>query len=290
MVPDPQPGSSTSGGAADQKGLVPWLRRHARKGLIAVGVAVLGGAGLAITNWVRDKSEDTTHKVLVGLSGGPIDVTVMPEGEFTSGHVFAPYYVIPRDQVAGPPEAGKARVQRIADQGAVLGDAWTVDHGGIPGSPQIIRLELSGKSDKKVMITGLQPQVLSSDPPVSGWYVANPGCGVQPVRIATLNLDAPAPVRGFFDEGGRERPLLLTVTKDDHEQLELHASTRRAAVTWKAKIFYRSPEGSGSVTIPEGDPFKVTSETASEGFRPDFAGSRPSLAREPGWDQGITAC
>jgi len=273
MVPDPQPGSSTSGGAADQKGVVPWLRRHARKGLIAVGVAVLGGAGLAITNWVRDKSEDTTHKVLVGLSGGPIDVTVMPEGEFTSGHVFAPYYVIPRDQVAGPPEAGKARVQRIADQGAVLGDAWTVDHGGIPGSPQIIRLELSGKSDKKVMITGLQPQVLSSDPPVSGWYVANPGCGVQPVRIATLNLDAPAPVRGFFDEGGRERHLLLTVTKDDHEQLELHASTRRAAVTWKAKIFYRSPEGSGSVTIPEGGPFKVTSETASEAQPRRLAGS-----------------
>jgi hypothetical protein len=261
-----------------------------RKGAVALAVAFLAGIGLAITNWARDRGEDTANKVIVGLSGGPINVKVVPEGEFSSGHVFAPYYVIPRDWVANPREAGQARLERIAEQGAVLGDAWTEGHGGMPGSPQIIRLELSGKSDKRVTITGLRPQVLSSGPPVKGWYVASPGCGAQPVRIANLNLDAPAPVRGFFDEGGRERHLALSVTRDDREQLELHASTRRAAVTWKAQVFYSSADGSGSVTVPEGAPFKVTSETASEGFRTDFAGSRPSVTREPAWDKGITAC
>lgn len=290
MVPDPQAAPAKSADGTERQGWGRLLGGRTRKWVLGLGAAFLAGIGLAISNWAKDRGEETANKVIVGLSGGPLNVRVVPDGEFVSGHVFAPYYVIPRERVESPRAAGNTQLARITDQGAVLDGAWSEQHGGIPGSPQIVRLELSGKGDKKVTITSVRPHVLSSGPPVKGWYVANPGCGAQPVRIAELNLDAPGPVKGFFDDTGRERHLALSVTRDDREQLELHASTRRAAVTWKAEVFYSSPDGSGSVTIPEGEPFKVTSETASNGYRTNFAGSRPSVSREPGWDKGITAC
>jgi hypothetical protein len=282
MAPDPA-------SAPEGQSLRSFLERHARKVVTALAVAILGGAGLAITSWVKDKSEETTSKVLVSLSGGPIDVRVVPEGQFASGHAFAPYYVVPRAELASPSQVSDAELARVTRAGS-LDPAWAEGHGGMAGSPQIVRLELSGKGDRKVTITGLRPRVMSTDAPMRGWYVASPGCGAQPVRIADLDLDAPRPVRGFFDEGGRRRHLALSVTKTDREQLELHASTRRAAIAWKAELFYASPDGSGSVLIPEGEPFRVTTETASDGFRPDFSGGSPSVAREPGWDKGITAC
>jgi hypothetical protein len=290
-MPDPHAARSTSGtGATKKQGLRGLVTGRLRKGVVALVLAFLAGIGLAMTNWVRDRGEEATTKVISSLSGGPIDVRVVSSGDFVSGHPFAPYYVIPRDRVASPTALGEARLARIANQGTLLGGAWVERHGGVPGSPQVIRLELSGKSDRKVTITGLRPRVLSSGPPMKGWYVTSPGCGAQPVRIADLDLDAPRPVRGFFDEGGRRRHLALTVTRTDREQLELHASTRRALVRWRAEIFYSSADGTGSVLVPEGEPFMVTAETASDGFRPDFASRPPSLAREPGWDEGITAC
>lgn len=181
---------------------------------------------------------------------------------------------------------------RMARQDGFLDVAWAERHGGVPGDPQIARLELSAKSGETVTITGVRARIMRTNPPVKGWYIASPGCGTQPVRIAPVDLDAPRPIKGFFDEGGRRRHLVLTVTKTDREQLERHASTTRTAVDWKAEISYSAGDGgSRSVVVPEGEPFKVTTETASEGYRPDFTDDPPSVTREHAWDNaGITAC
>ena len=172
---------------------------------------------------------------------------------------------------------------------------WDLAHGGVAGSPQVVRLEVRGTTDEPVIITAIRVRVLRRRPPVKGWYVASPACGAAPVRIAEIDLDrAQAPV-GYYEADGNAGPrtLALSVSRTNAEQIELHASTRTARVAWEAEVYYSGPAGDGSLAVTDaGKPFEVTSETASAGYRPpEAAGSARKLRREHAWDgHGISAC
>ena len=268
------------------------MRRHSGKAVIALLLAFGTGAWLVITEWVQDRGGETASNIIDSLSGAPIEVRLLPAGTFFSSHPYAPYYVISRERVASPQAVGEAALARMAEQEGFVDIPWTERHGGVSGSPQIVRLELSGKRDEAITITGIRARILRKRPPVTGWYIAKPGCGAEPVRVAEVDLDAPRPIRGFIDAGGRKRHFALSVTKTDREELELQASTHRATVEWKAEVFYSAGDGkTRSVVVPEGKPFMVTTETASEGYRPDFRGRTPGVTREHRWDKaGIAAC
>jgi hypothetical protein len=60
-------------------------------------------------------------------------------------------------------------------------------------------------------------------------------------------------------------------------------------VDWNLELFYSGPDGDGSVTVDDaGKPFRVTTESASDGYEPVSA---TQVKREHAWDaNGIVAC
>lgn len=268
------------------------LATRGRKIAAAIGGAIVVAIGGIIATWITNAAESTTKQIL-NPAGAPIVVRVATPGTFFSGHVYAPYYVVPRARVASPAAVGRPELAKMAKAEDFLDYTWMRTHGALPGSPQIVRLEVRGKGDEPVIVNAIRAKVVGRQTPVDGWYIAAPGCGAEPVRIATIDLDAPRPTIGYVNARGASTQLALSVTRTDAELIELHAATRRASIAWQAEVFYSGPKGDGSLTVDDhGKPFRVTTETASDGYTPDFADSQvPSLKREHSWDKrGIRAC
>jgi hypothetical protein len=264
-----------------------FFETRAQKVAAAIGAAILAGIGGGIATWILTTTQHATKRVLGESAGGPLVVHIAAPGTFFAAHPFAPYYVMSHSRFpAGPNGLSKDARDEKSDSGLDL--AWLEAHGGIAGSPQIVRLELRGTADEPVTITAIRPLVVKRSAPVRGWYVASPACGVEPVRVAEINLDKPGSPAEMFDESTGEKIAALSVTRTDAEQIELHAETSRAAA-WRARLFYSGPKGDGSVTIDDsGKPFEVTTETASEGYK---RSGTSRFAREHEWDQeGIRAC
>ena len=251
--------------------------------------AALVGIGGGVAERVLGGAETATRQVLQGAQA-PLTVRVMRPGTYTSGHVYAPYYIVPEDHVSDPmslPVAEMRNPQTFFDHG------WAMQHGAVAGSEQVVRLELRGRSEDPITIGAVRAEVVERRPPVEGWYVASPGCGAEPIRIAAVDLDAAVPEVEYWDEHGPRKDLALSVTRSDVELIELHASTRTSMVDWRVQVFYSGPRGEGVLTLhdADGQPFRVSTETASDGYRPTFGGKAPGVIRVREWDaNGITAC
>jgi hypothetical protein len=268
------------------------LATRGRKIAAAIGGAIVVAIGGIIAAWITNAAESTTKRIL-NPAGAPIVVRVAGPGTFFSGHVYAPYYVVPRARVASPAAVGKSELAKMAKAEDFLDYPWMSTHGALPGSPQVVRLEVRGKGDEPVIVNAIRAKVIDRQAPVDGWYIAAPGCGAEPVRIANIDLDAPRPTVEYVDARGGSTNLALSVTRTDAELIELHAATRRATIAWQVEVFYSGPKGDGSLTVDDhGRPFRVTTEIGSDGYTPDFAASQvPSLKREHRWDKrGILAC
>ncbi len=265
-------------------------RAHARWKWIAGTIAgtFVVAVGGALANWTIGGAEHATKKVLQGTKA-PLTVRVLRPGTYGSGHVYAPYYIVPTARVADPTALPKAD---LGHSETFFDYAWSLEHGAVPGDPQVVRLELRGRGDEPVTVSGIRALVVGRTAPVAGWYVADPACGPEPVRLATIDLDAGVPKVEYWDDSGPHKDLAVSVTRSDLELIELHASSKRSTVDWRAQVFYSGPEGEGTVTVDDGGkPFRVSTESASAGYRPDFAGGKPKLVREHSWDKnGITAC
>jgi hypothetical protein len=272
------------------RGLGGLLATRSRKIGAAVGAAVLAGIGGGIATWLLTAAQQTTKHVFDG-SAAPLVVHVAAPGTFVPDHPYAPYYVIPRSRFpAGPNGISKQELAASGRTDTGVARGWLEAHGGIAGSPQIVRLELRGTADEPVTVTAIRPLIVKRSAPVRGWYVAAPGCGAVPVRIARINLDAANSAAEMWDDSTGKKILALSVTRTETEQIELHADTS-AAVAWRAKVFYNGPKGDGSLIVDDaGKPFQVTTETASNGYRPQPS-AKALFTREHGWDEsGIAAC
>ena len=266
---------------------------RSRKFALGISAAFVGGITATILALAHDAGEKTAKRVLLGPAGAPVGVRVEQPGAFASGHLWAPYYVIPKSRLAGPAAAGSSELAELRQAGWV-DQTWAEDHGGMAGSPEVVRFELRGTSDEPVTITAVKAEVIGRTAPVRGWYIAQPaGCGGQTIRLANIDLDAtPARVGYFRDDASPEtKHLALSVTRTDPEQIELWAFTRKSKVDWRARVFYTGPDGTGSVVVDDrGKPFRVTTERASDGYRGAPVGNVP-MTREHAWDKtGITSC
>jgi hypothetical protein len=259
----------------------------------AIGTAFLGAIGVGLATWLIRGAETATEKLLEinNPPDAPLIVSVAEPGTYVSAHVYAPYYIVPRSEVASPAELPDAEA---ADEATFFDSSWAQQHGAVAGSPQIVRLEIRARGDEPVTVTAIRATVATRAEPIDGWYVASPACGVEPIRTAVIDLDQPTPKVLFIDDSGSPAPLALSVTRTDLELVELQASSERSTVDWVAEVFYSGPEGDGSITVSDdGRPFRVSSESASDGYRFGFVDetSPPTLQREPSWDtNGITAC
>lgn len=270
------------------------LSTRARKAFVAGVALVLGGIGVGIYGSLQGGIERTTKRILKGGPGAPLQVTVARPGTFFSAHPWAPYYVMPRRRIATPSAVPASAHPSGGSSNDFLDYAWVRANGGVAGSAQVVRLQLRGKNDEPVVITAIQPEIVARKPALKGWYLASPGCGAEPLRIADFDLDHPKRFVGYVDAEGREsKTLAISITRTDPELVEIHATTRKSLIDWRAKISYSATGGDGQITIDdEGHPFRVSTETASDGYSPDFADSgEVTFKRRHAWDgKGIVAC
>jgi hypothetical protein len=282
MTPESPPENDREGNSGKTP-LGRLLRTRARR----IGAAILGAIGLGVLGWITTSTTDLFESTKEQFFAGPaLSVRVVPPGDFFAAHPYAPYYVVPQGRVASPAALSKAAAKGLISGGGEL------ENVGVPGSPQVVRIELRAKSDEPVVVETIRVDVVKATSPVSGWFVARPACGVQPVRVVSVNLDSAPPTVTYLNEAGQPAgTLALRIARTEPEVLELQASTEHRSVDWTAEVLFSGPEGADSVAIDDGgDPFQVTTETASEGYRAVPRGSGVSFQREPTWDDGIDAC
>jgi hypothetical protein len=243
------------------------LKKVLRRGaIVIVALCVAGGAAYAVKTQFFD--DDDSEAV---ARPAPLSVSVLPPGSFAAAHPYAPYYVVPRKRFTDP-----SKLTTVARNKLLSKPESTLSKGALAGSPQIVRLALRATSGEPVRVEGVQYTVLSDARPLRGWYTALPGCMIEPVRRAKLNLDKPrAAVRYVGADKRSSRKLGFEVTRSAPQVIELQAATRRHRVAWTASLALRDADGNAStVTVDDnGKPFRVTSERSSSFYSPVYGQS-----------------
>jgi hypothetical protein len=266
------------------------LATRGRKIAAAIAAAFLASIGAGIGARALTGAESVTKNALSGPKA-PLLVRPMAPGTFFASGPIGQYYVVPKSEVSSPSDLDPAELRGDVKTNP-LNVAFAQRHNAVEGSPQAVRLQLRARGDEPVTINAIKAHVVGRAAPVKGWYAVSGGCGGLETHIATVDLDSPDPEAHFSDElGAPNKPITLFVTKTDIEQIELQASTRKGMVDWTAEVFYSGPDGDGSKTVDDhGRPFRVTSETASDGYELAFFEGW-HFEREHSWDgKGISVC
>jgi hypothetical protein len=226
------------------------------------GLLVLAAAAYAVKTLLLDDDAAPAAR---------LSVQVLPAGTFAADHPYAPYYVVPRKRFKDP-----SQLTRVARNNLVTKPESAVSKGALAGSPQIVRLALRAASDGPVTLDRVRARVVSDARPLRGWFTASPGCQVEPVQLARLNLDsADAAPRYVGADKRRSKTLALEVGQTAPQIIELQATTRRHRVAWVAELTVRNGDGDAStITVDDaGKPFRVTSERDSRSYRPIYGQS-----------------
>jgi hypothetical protein len=209
-------------------------------------------------------------------------------------------YMVP-DSATTPPDvpvdhSGPPAFLRVGSDQYIR---WHERHGGVPLNQQTVRLVLTGRSAAPVLITRIEPYVLSRQPPLHGWQFLEELGGGVPVHYVRASLDCPGhPATMITTRGPNKRvvnrttSLDLEVTHTEAEELEVTVSTSRDFVRWGLAVTYVA-EGelrTARVTDPR---LRVTSEAPGTlrtyTFFPRYHGDparadHPGLVRTPRFD------
>jgi hypothetical protein len=243
------------------------LKKVLRRGAIVVGaLCVAAGAAYGVKTQFFDDDDGATV-----ARPAPLSVTVLRPGSYAAAHPYAPYYVVPRKRFRDP-----SQLTTIARNKLLSKPESTLSKGALAGSPQIVRLALRATSGEPVRVEGVSYTVISDARPLRGWYTALPGCEIEPVRRAKLNLDRRGGAVRYIGADKRSaRRLGFEVTRSAPQVIELQAATRRHRVAWTASLALRDADGHAStVTVDDnGKPFRVTSQRSSSFYSPVYGQS-----------------
>ncbi len=252
--------------------LMPWRRRPAGSGapanrrrrraiaLTVVGVVVVVLTGLAWGPWLPPPRSSTSGGASQAEAADPLLAAVLVNDEFASP-VSGNYrhYMFPEGSLR-PDEYPPLRLRNSR-----AFDYWDGNHGGVPVIYQTVRLVLEGAGEEPVLVTRVDPRVISRDPPLAGWYLVPEGGSKAGIRYVETNLDCPDPqavVVGAGRASGRDTvsSLDLEVSSLDKEQLEISAYTTRSDIHWGVDITY--VYGGEVTTLEVRDPrLHVTAES-----------------------------
>ncbi|MDP2712033.1 MAG: hypothetical protein Q8O56_12510 [Solirubrobacteraceae bacterium] len=236
-----------------------------RAGTVVVGLCVVAGGAYAVKTLLDGDGETEA------VSSAPLRVTALAPGTFAAAHPFAPYYVVPRTRFASPSD-----LTRAARNNLLTKPASALTKGAMAGSPQIVRLSLRATSDDPVTVEAVRFKVVSDAAPLRGWYTALRNCAVEPVRRARLSLDSErGGVRYLGPDDAASETLGLKVERGAPQILELQAATSEHRVAWTAELSLRDEDGNASSVVvdDDGDPFRVTSRSDAEVYRPIYGAS-----------------
>jgi hypothetical protein len=70
---------------------------------------------------------------------------------------------VPADSIPSPSDLSEADTTRLAND-----RSWGLDHGGVAGSLQIVRVELRADSDEALIVDPIRVDAVNASDPVSG--------------------------------------------------------------------------------------------------------------------------
>ena len=272
------------------------LSKAAKAAALGLCGAVFAGIGITIQNLVQQNVTPVvhivTHAFVGGSEPGPLDYHVEAPGTFFSGHLAAPYYVVARSKVATPDDLGKKAMGNGTGSNDALSYQWVTSHGGMAGSPQVVRVEFESTVSSPITIQRVQPLVVRVSKPLRGWYVAKLGCGPEPVWHADFDLDAREARAGYVSIGGQQRRALALSVGHKPTILEFWASTRAHTIGWEAEVYYSVGLTDKRMVITDsGHPFWVTSELRSAAYKAVWGRHGFTPRRHAAWDRtGPTGC
>ncbi len=257
-----------------------------RKALRAVAIVAVVLGALAGGRYLVDRFLLSDDEAVATV---PLRVEVLAPGTFESSHPYAPYYVVPRKRFRDP-----SKLSRLARNKLLTRPSSALSKGAMAGTPQIVRLRLRTTGEDAVTVDGVRFRVVSDARPLRGWFTALPGCLVKPVRRAQVNLDARRPAARYVSPGGaRSRTLALKVSRDSPRVIELQAATKLHRAAWTAELSLRDKDGRASTVAVDdgGEPFRVTSIRASQGYKPVYGASGiTSFRRASSVARGASDC
>lgn len=285
---NPAPDASSTANPRSADGPVSALNRWKlplfRAGGI-IGAATLAALGSQFAGTIISRLQTLAP-------GQELEVRVVPDGQFVAGTAVDPFVLVPFTGGITPMDLTQADLSQL--RGSPLEPLPRL--GGIPASPRVLRLELRSSNGAKVLIRDIRADLLQRRPSPAGWFLTSGGCGVEEVRTATLDLDAPGSrARLWLPESGEAPPgsrSLLSVSGQDVEILEVKASTFASDLLWRLRFYYSSPGGERVLVVDNrGKPFRTAGVQGQQAWRLESSAEgvlKP--VRYPQWDRQISVC
>ncbi|MFT2014450.1 hypothetical protein ACMA1D_01180 [Streptomyces sp. 796.1] len=143
---------------------------------------------------------------------------------------------------------------------------WAAAHGAVHGGTTNVEVTVAGRSDRAVVLRGLQVRVVGRQAPLA-WpsFAMENGCGgsLTP-RAFAVDLDAARPLAKPTDgnDGGRPLPAVrfpYRVSATDPEVLRVNARTVDCDCQWYLELDWTSGDRQGTVRIDDGGrPFRTS--------------------------------
>lgn len=209
--------------------------------VLIVGAVLAAVLGLAVPRaWVMVKKKRK----------GPL-VSSVSISDFRS---FAPALLVP---------GGGARPEDALGEPDSRERSEWLHQVGMPLGWQSVQLILRGQSPSPVVITSITPIVLSSGPPLGGWFIAPELGAAQEIRTFVVDLDAPRPRALLMDSKPTGTHLKesysFRVSDTEVEQFEVNAFTTMGSYAWGLDISY-DDEGKLGVLRIRDERLRVTAQ------------------------------
>ncbi|CAL9480448.1 hypothetical protein SUDANB95_03006 [Actinosynnema sp. ALI-1.44] len=232
---------------------------HVRGGW--VGTALLAGVVVLLAVLLVKAVDDTPPERSSGDDPVPLVAAVKPVTSPCESDWFTPG---PADEIRGLFAEGKPR--SWTDPAPLAGGAFA-DRGSV-------MVTLQGRhADLSVMITGIEVEVLSRNPPPPGTVVDARCGGPEYYRYVDVDLDDPTPravgrpvdanaVQEAQSKGRRVDPIAFPyeITSTDAETFLLDAATKSCDCTWIVHFDWSAGGRTGRLTVPDdGGSFRVVS-------------------------------
>jgi hypothetical protein len=239
-----------------------------RKGLLSIGVLVLGGLIAWATSYVPTRvfeqgGQDAGPPLAIDVSRGP----VLADATWDDCRG----YVIPRVAASIPPppplDSGVTEARR----------RWAEALGGADAGKSWVSVTVQGRSPRSVVLQGLRVRIVEQRPPPRGTTVTAACGGPVDVRLVTVDLDTSPPriVRSDLPDVRPADPEDLTpvrfpytVSDVDPEQFAIVAVTERCDCTWTAELLWLDQGRRGVTRIDDGGkPFRTIATRDAPRYR-----------------------
>lgn len=158
---------------------------------------------------------------------------------------------------------------------------WGKRNGGVVSDYLVVSVNVAGKDDRPITLTGISASVVDRRPATRGVVIGLPCGGPVEAPFLAYDLDSDPPrllsssivPRTLEDEEWKLTPMTFpwTITRTDTANLVIYGITAECDCAWTGALTWQSGSRHGKITIDdEGEPFRVSTSAQSTLYEPDL--------------------